>query len=92
MKIRAERRLFWFLKDGAEIDLSERSNIDMFVQQILSHGRADDIKKLLHTIGYHEFIESFQRIKNFLPKEVKKFWEESLGDIDRNSEKDSSSN
>lgn len=75
------------MKDDADLDLSESSNLDMFVQQVLSHGRADDVRKLLRTIEYEDFSQSFQRIKNFLPKEVKKFWEESIGDINKTSKK-----
>jgi len=76
MKTVAEKRLFWFLKDGTEIDLSNTAHLDMYVQQALSRGKSSDVKKLLKIVKPLDFFESFSRIKNFLPKEVKSFWEE----------------
>jgi len=90
MKIRAEKRLFWFLKEGAELDLSNKAHMDMYVQQILSKGRSSDIKRLIHTIKPSDFVESFGRIKNFLPEEVRSFWEDWVGDTDQRPEKDTS--
>lgn len=87
MKTVAEKRLFWFLKEGVEFDFSNKTHLDMYVQQILTRGRASDIKKLLGLVKTQDFIESFHRIKNFLPQEVKRFWEEGLGDTDRPPEK-----
>ena len=54
MKVKSDRRLFWFLKEGTEIDLSD----------------------------------SFNRIKNFLPRDVRKFWEDVFGDTNNSTEKD----
>ena len=83
MKTVVEKRLFWFLKEGTELDLSNKAHLDMYVQQTLSKGKLSDIKKLLRTVAPSDFIESFSRVKNFLPKEVRRFWEESLGDINK---------
>lgn len=88
MKTIAEKRLFWFLKEGIELDLSNKAHLDMYIQQILSRGRASDVKKFLKMVNPIEFFESFSRIKNFLPKEVKAFWEEGIGDIIKPSKKD----
>lgn len=88
MKIIPEKRLFWFLKEGTELDLSDKAQLDMYVQQSISMGRTSDIKKLLNTVKSSDFINSLNRIKNFLPKEVRRFWEEWLGDIDRPSKED----
>ena len=88
MKTVAEKRLFWFLKDGTELDLSNIAHLDMYAQQTLSRGRSSDVKRLLKIVKPLEFFESFSRIKNFLPKEVKAFWEEELGDINKPAEKD----
>jgi hypothetical protein len=52
-----------------------------------SKGRASDVKKVLKTVKLSDFIESFGRIKNFLPKEVRSFWEEWLGDINKPTER-----
>lgn len=87
MKTVAEKRLFWFLKDGTELDLSNIAHLDMYAQQTLSRGRSSDVKRLLKIVKPLEFFESFSRIKNFLPKEVKAFWEEELGDINKPAEK-----
>jgi uncharacterized membrane protein YheB (UPF0754 family) len=88
MKTSTEKRLFWFLKDETKLDLSKKSHLDMYIQQTLSRGKTSDIKKLLNLIKASDFLESFNRIKNFLPKEVKTFWEESFGDINRPAKKD----
>jgi hypothetical protein len=88
MKSIVEKRLFWFLKEGTELDFSKRTHLDMYVQQALSKGKISDIKKLLKMVALSEFIESFGRVKSFLPKEVRRFWEEWLGDINQSSRKD----
>lgn len=88
MKTIVEKRLFWFLKEGTELDLSNKAHLDMYVQQILSRGKTSDVKKLLKTVRSRDFIDSFNRIKNFLPQKVKKFWEEWLGDINKPTKKD----
>lgn len=88
MKVIAEKRLFWFLKEGTEIDLSNNTNLDMYVQQSLSTGKTSDVKKLLTIISLSDFIDSFTRVKDFLPDAVKRFWEEWLADINTPTEKD----
>ncbi|MFH0796037.1 MAG: hypothetical protein V2A65_03155 [Candidatus Omnitrophota bacterium] len=79
MKVLIDKILFWFLKEGSELDLSRRDHLDMYVQQIITRGRTPDIKKLLSTVSHSDFTRSFARVKNFLPQEVKNFWEEGLG-------------
>jgi len=79
MKITPEKRLFWYLKDGIELDLEDSSQLDMYVQQVLSCGKAEDIKKLMKMIKPEVFKKSFERIKRYLPKEVRSFWEDGLG-------------
>ena len=88
MRTNTEKRLFWFLKEGAELDLSNRTHLDLYIKQILSKGKTSDIKRLLRIVKLSDFVESFGRIKNFLPKEVKAFWEEWLGNLDRSPKKD----
>lgn len=87
MKTIVNRRLFWFLKDGAELDLSKTPHLDMYVQQTLSRGKTSDIKKLLKTVSSQDFIDSFNRIKNFLPQKVREFWDERFGDINESTKK-----
>lgn len=82
MKTVAETRLFWFLKEDAEIDLSHQSCRDMYVQQVITRGRTSDVKRLLDLLGYADFAVSFTRIKNFVPKEIRRFWEDSFGNFD----------
>jgi hypothetical protein len=79
MKITPEKRLFWYLKDGVELDLEDPSQLDMYVQQVLSHGKTEDIGKLMKMIKPEVFKMSFERIKKYLPKEVRSFWEDGLG-------------
>lgn len=88
MKILVEKRLFWFLKEGAELDLSNKTHLDMFIQQTLSRGRASDVKNLFRMIDIKDFIQSFNHIKNFLPKEVRTFWEEWLENNHQPSKED----
>ena len=88
MKISIEKRSFWFLKEGIEFDLSNSTHMDMYVQQTLSKGRASDIKRLVQTINPSDFSESFGRVKNFLPEEVRRFWEDWFGDTNQYPEKD----
>ena len=91
MKINAEKRLFWFLREGVELDLSNKAHLDMYVQQTLSKGKTSDIQKLIHTISPSVFAESFGRVKNFFPEEVRRFWEEWVGDINKPAEEDTPS-
>ena len=59
MKTLVEKRLFWFLKEGTELDISNKTHLDMYVQQTLPRGKTWDIKKLLKTVALLDFIESF---------------------------------
>jgi hypothetical protein len=79
MKIIPEKRLFWYLKDDVELDLKDPFQLDMYVQQVLSHGKEEDIRKLMKMIEPDVFKKSFERIKRYLPKEVRSFWEDGLG-------------
>ncbi len=79
MKIPAKKRLFWYLKDGQEFDLDNPSHVDMYVQQVLTHGRVEDVKEMLRVLPSESFLESFKRIKRYLPKEVRRLWEDGLG-------------
>lgn len=80
MYITPDKRLFWFLKDNIKLDLSEPSQLDMYVQQVVTCGRREDIKTLFKNIGIESFKSAFIRLKHFLPLEVKKFWEDFIGD------------
>lgn len=80
MAITVQKKLFWFLKEGTELDLSNKGHRDMYVQQVLSRGTAADVQKLFQEMDAADFVDSFRRIKGFLPKEVRRFWEEELGD------------
>jgi hypothetical protein len=89
MKISVENRLFWYFKDGTELDLDNLSHVDMYVQQVLTHGRTDDIKELVKILSPEVLKESFNRIMRFLPKEVRLFWEAGFGDIGEHSKRNS---
>lgn len=88
MKTAADRRLFWYIKDGVELDLENPSHVDMYVQQVLSRGKTEDVKKMLRILTPEIFRESFKRIKRFLPKEVRMFWEGGFGDTGEHSKRD----
>lgn len=79
MKITADKRLFWFLRDGVEFDMSDREHRDIYIQQVLSKGKSSDVKRLFAIVKKPDFMDSLNRIKRFLPKEVRGFWEDALG-------------
>lgn len=81
MKVIANKSLFWFLRDGAELNMEKPDHIDLYVQQALSYGHVKDIKELFRIISPNTFWESFSRIKRFLPLQIRKFWEEYNGNI-----------
>lgn len=79
MKVDYNKRLFWFLKEGSESDLNEKATLDMYIQQVLSHGRSGDIKTLLKKVTFEQFKEALSRVKHFLYPEVRMFWEDFIG-------------
>jgi hypothetical protein len=89
MKIPAKKRLFWYLKQGQEFDLINPSHVDMYVQQVLTHGRAEDVREMLRVLSSESFLGSFKRIKRYLPKEVRMLWEDGFGSAGGDSEKNS---
>ncbi len=76
MKIIPSKKLFWFLKDGVELDVSQPAVLEMYVQQVVSTGRTEDVKFLLSNLKNEEFKHAFSKIKRFLPWEVRTFWED----------------
>jgi len=85
MKAAVDRELFWFLKDGAALDLSDTRNFDLVVQQTVVRGKTLDIRTLIARAGLPAIAESMGRIKGFLPPEIRMFWEEYFGNTDRHS-------
>jgi len=81
MEITLDKRLFWFLKDSAKLNLSNSGELDIYIQQTITQGRTNDIKDLFKIITPEKFKESFLRIRIFLPFEVRKFWEDTIGII-----------
>lgn len=79
MKIVAQRRLFWFLKDNMKLDLSNPSVLDMYIQQVIMYGRVEDISTLFSKTNLSQFKNAFMRLSRFLPLEVRKFWEDAIG-------------
>ena len=75
MKIAAKKRLFWNLKESAELDLSHKGTLDMYVQQVLMHGTTKDVHKLIAVVPIEQFCESYNRIKRFLPALIAQFWD-----------------
>ena len=74
MDISSHKQLFWFLKDNASLDLSKESDLELYVQQVLSRGRFEDVKALLRTVDRKQFKQVFMKIKRFFPWEVQTFW------------------
>ena len=69
-------RLFWFLKKDATLDLSNPSSLDLYVQQVISHGTAGDVRMLLRRVDVGRLKKSLEHLKRFLPTEVRMFWED----------------
>jgi len=80
MKIVPDKRLFWFLKEGIDLDLSDPSVLDMYVQQTITRGRTKDIKGLLRLIPIEQLQTVLERVGPFIPDEVRTFWEDFIGD------------
>ena len=78
MNIVPDKRLFWFLKDNVSLDLSNAADLELYVQQVLSRGRAADVKSLLATVDFQRFKQVFVKIKRFFPREVQAFWEDFI--------------
>lgn len=74
-----KKHLFWFLKEGVQLNLTEPAVLDMYVQQVITRGRADDVKSLMKTIDLEQFKKALERIARFIPVEVRKFWEDFIG-------------
>ena len=79
MKIKPDKNLFWFLKDNTELDLANPASLEMYVQQVISRGRMNDVKFLLAHVNFEQFKNVFLKIKGFLAWEVRMFWEDFIG-------------
>ncbi len=76
--ITPDRHLFWFIQDGKQLDLNEPSELDMYVQQVITRGGTEDVKGLLKSIDFNRLTESLKRIENFLHDGVRGFWEDYI--------------
>jgi hypothetical protein len=83
------KSLFWFFKKTAKFDLAKQSDIDNYFQQVVTRGKASDIKQLLQTINYSNLKEAFLHTANFMPVEVRKFWEDYFGNINISAKRNS---
>jgi hypothetical protein len=77
---KTETALFWFLPEGTELDLSAPSTRDRVLQHVLTRGADSDVIKLLRMLPPDQFIDSFNRMKRFVPLDVRKFWERYIAD------------
>ena len=73
---KAKLDLFWFLKPNAVLDLSSEGTRQMYIQQVLTCGRTEDVRELLKSIDSHQLRQSFEQMKRFLPQLVRMFWED----------------
>lgn len=78
MDIVPNKKLFWFLKDDISLNLSNTADLELYVQQVLSRGRLEDVKALLTAVDFEQFKQVFSRIKRFFPGEVRRFWEDFI--------------
>jgi len=91
MEISVDRKLFWFLKEGHKLDLENPRHLDMYIQQVLMHGKEEEVRRMLHRVSTEDFRQSFERVKKYPPKEVRLFWEEELGNSGEHSKGNSNS-
>jgi len=77
--ITPDPNLFWNLRPGVTFDPNNPSDLDMYIQQVLTRGSTQDVRTLIKTIDRSRLRKGFERIKNFLPVEVRSFWEATLG-------------
>jgi len=75
-----DKRLFWFLKEGIQLNLREPSVLDMYFQQVISRGKTEDIRVLLKTVKLKQIKDTLRRIRRFIPAEVRRFWEDLIAD------------
>ncbi|MFA4888674.1 MAG: hypothetical protein WC628_03760 [Candidatus Omnitrophota bacterium] len=73
------QRLFWFLRPDAALDFSNPAMLETYVQQIITRGQTQDIRRLLKEIPSGRLKELISKIKRFLPAEVCGFWENFFG-------------
>lgn len=73
------RRLFWFLKPKAELNMSNQADMELYVQQVMTKGRIEDVRALLKSLGDQKTGQIFLRLKRFLPFDVRLFWEDFFG-------------
>ena len=85
MKIVPDQKLFWFLKGDVELDLADPAVLDMYVQQVITHGRTKDVTALLENVDFEQFRQVFLRLKHFVPFEIRKFWEDFIGSYKQSS-------
>ncbi len=71
-------RLFWFLREGVSLDLTDPSLLALYIQQVITGGRMEDVKGLLRTVPFQQLKESLEGLKRFLPGEVRMFWEDFI--------------
>jgi len=69
------QRLFWFMKPDTHWDFSDQGMVRTYVQQILTHGRLEDVQLLLKQLPSDQFRETFIKLGPFLPRRVCLFWE-----------------
>jgi len=79
MRLIPKKYLFWFIPEGTKVDLDKDDQLDTYTQQVFTHGQAKDVKEFLKIVDGSRIKSSFGRINRFLPFEIKKFWEDFIG-------------
>jgi len=74
-----QQRLFWFFRPGSSLDLSNPVMLETYVQQVLSCGQTEDVRRLLGEVPLERLKKTIYKIRRFLPAEVFGFWENFFG-------------
>jgi len=73
---RASTRLFWYLPEGAELDLDDPRERARVVRQVMLHGTYEDVVRMLRMLNRAELLEAYRAVRNTLPEDVRGFWDE----------------
>lgn len=78
--ITPDRHLFWFVKEDKKLDLNDPSELDMYIQQVITRGGTEDVRVMLRYVDFERLVKSMKRIENFLPDGVGDFWKNYINE------------
>lgn len=58
------------------MDLSDPSALELYLQQVMTRGSAEDVRTLLKIVTRKQLKSALEKLKRFLPVEIRMFWED----------------